>query len=81
MELTAKADSADTVKNSISNHEAKIKELELQIQKCVAEKNDLEIKFEEAQQDLGIIRLIITLLYLLFEMALKIRFCSREKRY
>lgn len=81
MELTAKADSADTVKNSISNHEAKINELELQIQKCVAEKNDLEIKFEEAQQDLGIIRLIITLLYLLFEMALKIRFCSREKRY
>ncbi|KAM0953075.1 putative transcription factor C2H2 family [Dioscorea sansibarensis] len=52
MELTAKADSADTVKNSISNHEAKIKELDLQIQKCVAEKNDLEIKLEEAQQDL-----------------------------
>ncbi|KAJ0987534.1 hypothetical protein J5N97_005890 [Dioscorea zingiberensis] len=53
MELTAKADSADTIKNSVSNHEAMIKELELQIQKYVAEKNDLEIKFEEAQQDLG----------------------------
>ncbi|THU49235.1 hypothetical protein C4D60_Mb06t07410 [Musa balbisiana] len=52
-ELNLKADSADAIKISVSNYEAKIAELELQIQKFVVEKNDLESKLEEAEQDLG----------------------------
>ncbi|XP_010936987.1 E3 ubiquitin-protein ligase BRE1-like 2 isoform X1 [Elaeis guineensis] len=52
-ELNAKAESADAAKISLSTYEAKIEELELQIQKFIAERNDLEIKLEEAIQDSG----------------------------
>lgn len=56
-ELNAKIESADTTRNSIDNAESRIEELELQLQKCITEKNDLEIKMEEAVQDSG--RLLI----------------------
>ncbi|KAG1342663.1 putative E3 ubiquitin-protein ligase BRE1-like 2 [Cocos nucifera] len=52
-ELNARAESADAAKISLSTYEAKIEELELQIQKFIAERNDLEIKLEEAVQDSG----------------------------
>lgn len=52
-ELSAKADSLDVMKASILNYEARMKELELQIQKQNAERNNLELKFEDALQDSG----------------------------
>lgn len=51
--MNAKAESADAAKISLSTYEAKIEELELQIQKFIAQRNDLEIKLEEAVQDSG----------------------------
>ena len=56
-ELTAKAESADAARNSINNYDARIEELELQIQELIAERNDFEIKLEEALQDSGVILL------------------------
>ncbi|KAB1227898.1 E3 ubiquitin-protein ligase BRE1-like 2 [Morella rubra] len=52
-EVVAKIDSTDAVRNAIDNAESRIEELELQLQKCVIEKNDLEVKMEEALQDAG----------------------------
>lgn len=52
-ELITKAESADAVRNSINNYDARIDELELQIQKLMAERNDMEIKLEAALQDSG----------------------------
>ncbi|VAH84680.1 unnamed protein product [Triticum turgidum subsp. durum] len=50
-EMCAKGESVDNVKQSITAYEAKIEELEHQILKSMAEKNDLEIKVEESLQD------------------------------
>ncbi|XP_060672450.1 E3 ubiquitin-protein ligase BRE1-like 2 isoform X3 [Ziziphus jujuba] len=50
-ELNARIESADMTRNSIDNAESRIEELQLQLQKCIIEKNDLEIKMEEAVQD------------------------------
>ncbi len=58
-EVVAKLESADDVRNSIDNAESRIEELELQLQKCVIDKNDLEIKMEEALQDAGQITYLI----------------------
>jgi E3 ubiquitin-protein ligase BRE1 len=58
-EVVAKLESADAVRNSIDNAESRIEELELQLQKCVIDKNDLEIKMEEALQDAGQITYLI----------------------
>lgn len=52
-ELKAKLESVDTSRSAIENSDSRIEELELQLQKYIAEKNDLEIKLEEATQDLG----------------------------
>lgn len=52
-EVIAKVESADAVRNAIDNTESRIEELELQLQKCVIDKNDLGIKMEEALQDAG----------------------------
>lgn len=52
-ELGAKADSADAARNAIIISNAKIEELELQLQKCIVERNEIEIKLEEAVQDSG----------------------------
>ena len=51
--MCAKAESVDNVKQSITTYEANIEELEHQILKFMAEKNDLEIKVEESLQDSG----------------------------
>lgn len=61
-ELNAKVESADVARNSIDNAESRIEELELQLQKCITEKNDLEIKMEEAAQDSGEIANLLIIL-------------------
>ncbi|VAH68706.1 unnamed protein product [Triticum turgidum subsp. durum] len=50
-EMCAKGESVDNIEQSITAYEAKIEELEHQILKSMAEKNDLEIKVEESLQD------------------------------
>ncbi|XVF04583.1 hypothetical protein REPUB_Repub05bG0096400 [Reevesia pubescens] len=52
-ELNIKAESADAPRNTIDNADSRIEELVLQLQKCIIERNDLEIKMEEAIQDAG----------------------------
>ncbi|XP_068659887.1 E3 ubiquitin-protein ligase BRE1-like 2 isoform X2 [Aristolochia californica] len=52
-ELSLKSESADATKSSLTESEAKIRDLEIQLQKCMTEKNDLEFKMEEAEQDVG----------------------------
>ncbi|KAG8092228.1 hypothetical protein GUJ93_ZPchr0012g19682 [Zizania palustris] len=52
-EMLAKAESVDSIKQSITTYKAKIEDLEHEIQKLMVEKNDLEIKIEEALQDSG----------------------------
>ncbi|KAK4755918.1 hypothetical protein SAY87_009675 [Trapa incisa] len=52
-ELNAKIELADVARNAIDNVDTRISDLELQLQKSISEKNDLEIKMEEALQDLG----------------------------
>ncbi|KAL6296029.1 hypothetical protein ACE6H2_004171 [Prunus campanulata] len=52
-DLNVKVESADAIRNSIDNTDSRIEELELQLQKCIIEKNDFEINMEEAVQDAG----------------------------
>ncbi|ONL98848.1 E3 ubiquitin-protein ligase BRE1-like 2 [Zea mays] len=52
-EISAKAESLDSVKQTIITYEKKIEELETQIQILFSEKNDLETKVEETLQDSG----------------------------
>lgn len=51
-ELIAKIESADAARK-VDNSEEKIEELEHEVQKCITEKNELEIRMEEAMQDSG----------------------------
>ncbi|KAK7378145.1 hypothetical protein VNO80_03582 [Phaseolus coccineus] len=50
-ELNLKLESADSARQVLYNSDHRIDELELQLQKCIIEKNDLEIKMEEAKHD------------------------------
>ncbi|KAL6515749.1 hypothetical protein OROHE_018439 [Orobanche hederae] len=50
-ELTAKMESAEALRMVVENSRAKIEELENQLQKSLLQKNELEIKLEEALQD------------------------------
>ncbi|KAK7276495.1 hypothetical protein RIF29_17635 [Crotalaria pallida] len=52
-ELNFKLESADNARHTMDNSDYRTEELELQLQKCIIEKNDLEIKMEEAIQDTG----------------------------
>ncbi|KAF8783823.1 hypothetical protein HU200_000263 [Digitaria exilis] len=52
-EICAKAESFDSIKQTITTYEAKIEELENQIQIFMIEKNELETKVEETLQDSG----------------------------
>lgn len=52
-ELILKADSLDAVRNAIDISETKVEELQNQLQKCVIEKNEMEMKMEEDMQDSG----------------------------
>ncbi|GLU19552.1 hypothetical protein SLE2022_357980 [Rubroshorea leprosula] len=52
-ELNVKAELADAARNTIHNSDSRVEELETQLQKCIMERNDLEIKMEEAIQDAG----------------------------
>ncbi|KAL6582200.1 hypothetical protein OROMI_006214 [Orobanche minor] len=53
-ELTAKMESAGALRTVVENSRAEIEELENQPQKSLLQKNELEIKLEEALQDSGI---------------------------
>ncbi|MCL7037749.1 hypothetical protein MKW94_014468, partial [Papaver nudicaule] len=52
-ELSAKAESADGARTAVCKSETKIEELQIQLQKCIVERNDIEMKLEEAEQDSG----------------------------
>ncbi|CAN0919586.1 E3 ubiquitin-protein ligase BRE1-like 2, partial [Linum grandiflorum] len=52
-EAKIKLESTDSARNSIDSPDSRIQDLELQLQKCKIEKNELEIKMEEAVQDSG----------------------------
>ncbi|THF96496.1 hypothetical protein TEA_002517 [Camellia sinensis var. sinensis] len=52
-EFNIKIESTRSVRNGVDNAESEMKELELQLQKCIMEKNELDIKMEEAVQDSG----------------------------
>ncbi|KZV21074.1 hypothetical protein F511_37025 [Dorcoceras hygrometricum] len=52
-ELMLKADSLDAVRSAIDVSETKVEDLQIQLQKCVIEKNEMEMKMEEAMQDSG----------------------------
>ncbi|GMQ00623.1 hypothetical protein CsSME_00047628 [Camellia sinensis var. sinensis] len=52
-EFNIKIESLDAARNAVDNAESEIEELELQLQKCIMEKNELDIKMEEAVQDSG----------------------------
>ncbi|CAN6455596.1 unnamed protein product [Victoria cruziana] len=52
-ELNAKAETADASREVLSDAESRIQELETQLQRCMADKNDLELKLEEAGEDSG----------------------------
>ncbi|CAI8586519.1 unnamed protein product [Vicia faba] len=52
-ELNLKLDSCDNARRILDNFDSKTDDLELQLEKCIIEKNHLEIKMEEAKQDTG----------------------------
>ncbi|KAL0389841.1 UNVERIFIED_CONTAM: E3 ubiquitin-protein ligase BRE1-like 2 [Sesamum calycinum] len=52
-ELIVKAESLEAARNSTDSSESKVEELQNQLQMCVIEKNEMEIKLEEAMQDSG----------------------------
>lgn len=52
-DLTMKLESLEATRDAIHSGEFGVEELDLQLQKCVIEKNELEIKMEEAVQDSG----------------------------
>ncbi|XP_078444209.1 histone mono-ubiquitination 2 isoform X2 [Wolffia australiana] len=52
-ELSIKADSADAIRSGVVANHLKVEQLELQLNKCVLERNEIEIKLEDALQDSG----------------------------
>jgi E3 ubiquitin-protein ligase BRE1 len=52
-DLVLKAESVETARKMVDNSQLKIEELECQLQKAIVEKNEVEIKVEEAMQDSG----------------------------
>lgn len=64
-ELNAKVESADAARYDIENSDSRTEELELQLKKCIIEKNDLEVKMEEAIQDSGQITYILIFVFLI----------------
>ncbi|KAL3615914.1 hypothetical protein CASFOL_040208 [Castilleja foliolosa] len=52
-ELIVKTESIDAARNTIDNSKSKVEELQNQLERCVIEKNEMEIKMEEAMQDSG----------------------------
>lgn len=53
-EILIKAESVETARKMVDNSQSKIEDLEYQLQKAIAEKNEVEIKVEEALQDSGL---------------------------
>jgi len=54
MELNSKLESAVNARHIHDNSDSWTNELMLQLQKCIIEKNNIEIRMEEANQDTGL---------------------------
>ncbi|CAA0841607.1 E3 ubiquitin-protein ligase BRE1-like 2 [Striga hermonthica] len=52
-DLTVKTENIDATRNGIDNSDSKVEELQNQLERCVIEKNELEVKMEETMQDSG----------------------------
>lgn len=52
-DLIAKVESIDAARNAIDSSESKVEELQNQLQSIIIEKNEMEMKMEEAMQDAG----------------------------
>ncbi|MCH98180.1 E3 ubiquitin-protein ligase BRE1-like protein, partial [Trifolium medium] len=52
-ELKLKLESTDNARHILDSSDSGTDELELQLQKCIIERNDLELTLEEAKQDTG----------------------------
>jgi len=52
--LNSKLESAVNARHNYDNSDSRTDELKIQLQKCINERNDLEIKMEEAKQDTGL---------------------------
>ncbi|WJX25563.1 RING-type E3 ubiquitin transferase [Trifolium repens] len=52
-ELKLKLESTDNARHILDSFDSGTDELELQLQKCIIERNDLELTLEEAKQDTG----------------------------
>lgn len=51
--MIGKTESTDAARYKIGSSESKVEELQNQLQKCIIDKNEMEIKMEEAMQDSG----------------------------
>lgn len=51
--MIAKVESIDAARNAIDSSESKFEELQNQLQSIIIEKNEMEMKMEEAVQDTG----------------------------
>lgn len=73
-ELSIKIESIDALRNHpIDNVDSTIENLEHQLQQCINENNELEIKMEEAVQDSGkVLDIIIMILYYYIRLLLLI---------
>lgn len=82
-ELNLKVESAEAFRNVNENVDSRIEELELQLQMCLIEKNDLEINMEEAVQDSGKITWVwyrfILIVFFPKLLVLKDVICCRKK--
>lgn len=82
--MTVRSESADAARNTIDDSESRIEQLEHQLQKCIIEKNDLEMKMEEAVQDSGKFVCFASFSFRCNLVELQLFQCfydSREKRY
>ena len=82
--MNSKLESAVNARHIHDISDSRTDELKIQLQKCINERNDLEIKMEEAKQDTGLCIIFLYLdlqcvcLDLLISYNIK---CFREKRY
>ncbi|KAL6567112.1 hypothetical protein OROMI_015516 [Orobanche minor] len=52
-DLIVKTESIDAMRKAIHNSDSNVRELQNQLERCVVERNEMEIKLEEAVQDSG----------------------------
>lgn len=52
--MNLKLESCDNARRILDNFDSRTDELELQLEKCIIERNHLEIRMEEEKQDTGL---------------------------